>query len=244
MKNIVILSTQRSGSTMVCDDIAGTGVLGTPSEYLIKVIENFKLSALELKKLFEDQLKKGCTENKVCSVKVMSNQIKPIGNVLKKLGFECESPESCFYEFVKDSEIVRVHRQNKTAQAVSRVMARMTKVYHSADSIKGVESLVGGEASKESRDETSLEYDAKLISKEIAAINKEEFFLDNFIKQYSLEVIDVCYEEVIDNRSYVHELANSISIEQVSLRERRLKKVSGNTSTDWIKRYQSDHQGL
>jgi len=37
-KVLVILSTQRSGSTMVCDDISGTKILGTPTEYLQKFL--------------------------------------------------------------------------------------------------------------------------------------------------------------------------------------------------------------
>ena len=39
MKKLLILSTQRSGSTMICSDIASTEVLGHPNEYFIKPIE-------------------------------------------------------------------------------------------------------------------------------------------------------------------------------------------------------------
>ncbi len=37
-QQLIIFSTQRSGSTMVCDDIAGTNLLGRPSEYLMKLL--------------------------------------------------------------------------------------------------------------------------------------------------------------------------------------------------------------
>ena len=39
MRRIILLSTQRSGSTMVCDDLAGAEVFGRPSEYFIRVLE-------------------------------------------------------------------------------------------------------------------------------------------------------------------------------------------------------------
>lgn len=49
---------------MVCDDIAGTGELGRPSEYFIKVIDvTPKVSVEELEDLINEAVEKGKTGN-------------------------------------------------------------------------------------------------------------------------------------------------------------------------------------
>lgn len=121
MKKIVILSTQRSGSTVVCDDVEGTGKLGRPSEYFIKVIDALEKGPEDLESLIREAVGKGKTENGITSIKVMANQIFPIGRALPKSKI-CNNKDNkeCFYELFKDAVFARVIRQDKLAQAVSR----------------------------------------------------------------------------------------------------------------------------
>ena len=39
---IVVLSTQRSGTSMVCDDLAGTGLLGAPGELVFRTYQKIQ----------------------------------------------------------------------------------------------------------------------------------------------------------------------------------------------------------
>ena len=76
VKNIVILSTQRSGTTMVCDDFAGTGVLGLPTEYYHDLLSQ-QTEGLN-KELVNSYLEKGKSPNGVRSVKIMANPLLAI----------------------------------------------------------------------------------------------------------------------------------------------------------------------
>lgn len=239
VKMLVILSTQRSGSTMVCDDIAGAEVLGRPSEYFIKVIESIgKVGADEMKKLIEDAVCKGETANGVAAVKIMSNQIKSIGKAIHDAGL-CDGAdvERCFFEYFKDAVFVRVIRTDKVAQAVSRIMAKKTDVYHAADSIAGMENMLGKVAKK--RDESSLEYDYDEIEEEVDLIRKEEQYLNAFIKRQGVNVERIIYEEAVVNRDYVLEIGKNMEIQDITLKERRLKKVSGSMSKVWIRDFKA-----
>jgi LPS sulfotransferase NodH len=226
---------------MVCDDIAGTKVLGHPSEYFIKVIENIGItSSDEMNKLIENAIQKGKSENGISAVKIMSNQIIPIGRALKDASICKENnKEECFYQFFKDAIFVRVIRNDKVAQAVSRVMAKQTDVYHAFSTLKGFENRVG-KVSKE-RDESFTEYNSNTIKNEIVKIENEEKFLDEFINKYKLDVNNIIYEEVVNNREYVELIANKLDIHSIKLAERRLKKISGQESKNWILQYKGSN---
>lgn len=237
MKKLIILSTQRSGSTMVCDDIAGAKVLGRPSEYFIKVIESIgRVSPNEMNLSIVEALKNGRTENGISAVKIMSNQIIPIGRALKDASI-CtkDNKEECFYDFFKDSVFARVIRNDKVAQAVSRIMAKQTDVYHAVDCGIGLEGMLGKVSKK--RDESILRYDFEEIKSEIENINHEENFLDQFIERFSLAVEPICYEEAVENRSYVDKIALKLDINNAALADRRLKKISGSIAKEWISMY-------
>lgn len=241
MRNLVILSTQRSGSTMVCDDFAGTNVLGRPSEYFIKVIENINNSSKEeLKKSIETALDKGRTENGVISIKVMANQINSIGKAIYNSELcEIEDNSACFYEFFKDFVFARVKRKDKIAQAVSRVMAKQTDVYHAVDKVDGVEGMIGKFINNQ-RDETKVIYDFNEINSELSKIKQEEEFIDQFLNKYSIPYIDIQYEDAVQNRSYVISIANKMGVNNVNLLERRLKRVSGKKSEEWVERFKKE----
>ena len=241
MNKLVILSTQRSGSTMVCDDIAGTGVLGRPSEYFIKVLQELNNNdSSQLKKLIFDVDKKGQTENGIISVKIMSNQIRGIGKALLNSGVSAEiAPEVAFVNYYLNTAFVRVIRNDKVSQAVSRIMARGTKVYHSADDISGLEGMVGRLDTV--RVEEDVIYDEDIITTEIKKIKQEESYLNNFIDKYNLPVCEVIYEDAVLDRGYISEVADLLGINDFKLCDRRLKKVSGKISSEWVERYKNEN---
>ncbi len=238
-QQLIIFSTQRSGSTMVCDDIAGTNLLGRPSEYLIKLIKSIgKINQNELNISIDMALDKGRTDNGITAIKVMSNQIRPMGRVLQEAGIcSSEDKEECFYNYFKDSIFCQVIRKDKVAQAVSRIMARQTNMYHSVEHTKGLEGMIGRSIRQKNRDEGISEYNKKDIYLEIQKIKNQEALIKNFIDRFNIECKPLIYEDVIKDRSYVKHLAAEFNYKSVFLVDRRLKKISGSISQEWIDRY-------
>lgn len=240
MKNIIILSTQRSGSTMICDDFEGTGVLGRPSEYFINATSKFVANNDVLaKELLSEVLKKGLGENGVSSVKVMSNQIEAIKKLIitSKLTGE-DKPDYAFKKYFSNYVFVRIKRLDKVAQAVSRLSAEQTGVYHSTSGGEQLEGMLAKTSSKE-RDEEGLQISVEDIDLEIKRIENEERYLERLIQKLDLEVTDLVYEECIDNRDYLFSIGKLLNIKVEKIAERRLKKVSKSKTREIIELYKS-----
>jgi trehalose 2-sulfotransferase len=227
---------------MVCDDIAGTGILGKPFEYFIKVINEVfteKAPPEYVRSSIYQALEKGLTENGVSAVKIMSNQLFPIGFALQYSSIVLRrNGDDSFYHFFKDSVFVRVVRKDKIAQAVSRVMAQQTDIYHSSDDLLDLKDVIAKVAT--TRDESHLTYRVDLIEQELSAISHEELVLDNFLNKFNIPCFEIIYENAIDDRSYVIEIAKLLGLGSICLKDRRLKKVSGSLAKEWVERFKLD----
>jgi LPS sulfotransferase NodH len=248
MSKLLILSTQRSGSTMVCGDIAGTSLLGRPSEYfapLIDSLSTFNKSGNDLLNEFNKCLVKGKpTDDGVQSVKVMSNQIGTIGKIIIDCGLvkSADSYKDAFSQYFSDWFILRVTRLDKVSQAVSRIIAYDTNVYHRVEKKGNLEDMLG-KFSYNDRDESGLIYNAERIKAELEKINAEESFLNELIEKFSfIGFISIAYEDVVDDRGYLKELLDIFQFpyKDFMFKERSLKKVSGDVAKEWVQRYKND----
>lgn len=242
MKKIIILSTQRSGSTMVCDDFEGTGVLGRPSEYFINAIENFELNNSENSKaLLKEVDKKGSGRNGVTSVKIMSNQIQSIIEIILDSKLISETrPDYAFKEYFQSAFFVRVNRLDKVAQAVSRLSASKTGIYHTSDRSDDLKGMLG-KLSDQDRDESELTIEDYEIEEEIRNIEKEEKYLTALCNKLNINVVGVNYENCIDNQNYLDTIGKILGINSLEKKQRRLKKVSGQKTNNIIENYKKKY---
>ena len=97
--------------------------------------------------------------------------------------------------------------------------------------------LLKTQYSDKEREEEHLQYSERKISNEIKSINKEEYFLDQFITRFNIEVTNLFYEKIIEDRSYVKNIGNQLGLNKVNLATRRLKKISGVIAKNWIDTY-------
>lgn len=242
MKKLLILSTQRSGSTMVCNDIASTGVLGQPNEYFIKPIELWHTSKnkAEIIEAINNISLKSASGNGVQAIKIMSNQIAPIGTILNTINLTSGiSNLECFFNYFSEYMVVRVSRNDKVAQAVSRIMAENTGIYHYLDPKKS--SLKLGRSSSRERNETGIEYSHELIQKNINDIVDEERLIQHYLETYSITPFNIIYENSVASRSYINEIAKRLEVPPISVfADRAIKKVGGAISESWIKRFNQE----
>lgn len=243
MKKIVILSTQRSGSTMVCDDFEGTGVLGRPSEYFIKAIDKFEPNHPEKSvALLKEVEEKGLGGNDITSVKIMSNQIQSIIKIILDSHLVSEiRPDFAFQEYFKDAFFVRVNRRDKVAQAVSRLSAAKTGIYHTSEKSNDLQGMLG-KLSNTGRDESDLIIDDFEIENEIANIEKEENYLTALCQKLGLKTTLINYEDCVKNQDYLNIIGKKINIDIIEKKPRRLKKISGSKSREIIENYKKKHQ--
>jgi len=225
-KKIVICATHRSGSTMVCDDLTGSGVLGRANEHFVNwarhdVSEDYgeRLAGI---------LKRGTTPNGIFAVKVMADQVRMVDARLRGI-VAADSGAGAFPHFIgwcHDATWVYVVRRDSVRQAISNLAARKTGIFHRIRTRAG---FVPGRARRFPRALGSdLPY-ADLLA-EIDQVTRANLFWRSFFERNRIEPIELVYEEiaVADRRDYLRRIAASCGIAELpALPERNLQKLSG-----------------
>ena len=241
--NLIILSTQRSGSTMLCNDISGTNVLGNPDEWfgpwITKLRNNSQVSSRELS---EYLMQEASTDNGNIAIKIMSNHLGHINNLYKMVnGIEEHKDELYhhFYGMFGKAVYVWLTRKEKVSQAVSRLMAKKTGIYHQfldeeSARLSGAHAIANG--TREEINDCNIDD----IDKEIQKIDKEEKIILMFLKAYNVDYLSVCYEDIITCRDYVHKIAAMMDESDITLSPRTIKKIGGSLSATLASRYRAE----
>lgn len=233
---------------MICEDVASTGLLGRPSEYFSGIVDNFQNvnDPDQLKLDFEKSLNKGYVPaSDSLSVKIMQSQIGVLGKILLDSGLvQGDSHKKAFCDYFKDFLWVRIFRDDKVAQAVSRIFAKHTNVYHQVSEDSEVKDLLG-KFSVKNRDDSKLKYSYDEIDAEVRKIEEEERFLTDLINDFNMNVYEIKYEDSVKSRNYIYEVASLLKLESngIVLKDRSLKKISGELAGKWIEKYKNEVLG-
>lgn len=191
-KQIVVAATQRSGSSMVCEDIADTGTLGIPQEWFA----DWKHGAGDWSKQFHEIQQKGSTRNAIFSVKIMANQLGQIEKCLdgspKKDG---ATHPRVIYQF-GDALWVWVRRRDTIGQAISHFLARQTGIYHvQIRETRFPRGASVGPEEFEKKTEGQTPYDYLNIMRDWYVIQQHELIWEQFFKLNGIEPLVVWYED-------------------------------------------------
>lgn len=233
MKGYIICATQRSGSTMLCDDLKSTQVAGLPKEYFNKPAKELKEQAAEEgEKFLSDLLSSASTDNGVFGIKVMSDQINRIGEVIKRVFPEYASleAESAFVEYFKECHFVYLKRKSFVDQAVSRILAQGTGIHH----LRGRNTLPEGYGS-------DVEYSYENILEATKKVKRENTKWRLFFKKYGMKKYDLIYEDIAKNRSYIDSLLDFLEItDSYEIKPRKIKKIGSDVAKSFVARFRED----
>lgn len=119
-----ILSTQRSGSTLLCRDMASTQVMGTPDEHMIKVLseKNADIDAL---------FSRCCDSQGNFGLKLMANYLDEAAMFFNR----SDNPNFAtalhsFSQRFDEVIVIYITRDDYFDQALSRIMAKRTNSWH------------------------------------------------------------------------------------------------------------------
>ena len=134
----IICSTPRTGSTRLCSLLKSTGCAGVPESYFRA--QDFESRALqwnirqpdgsvEFRDFLECVLERGSTPHGLFAVRIMWGTLAELLANLRLLGLtgsDCEVLKRAF----GPTKFVFLERQDKLAQAVSRLRAEQTNIWH------------------------------------------------------------------------------------------------------------------
>lgn len=125
----IILSTQRSGSTLLCKDMTSTSIMGNPDEHALKYLSPNK--AFSWAELYETCL----DDSGNFGIKLMANYLDQALQLLNsELSFSKEASLESFIEYLQSSfdrvVVIYLTRDDYFEQALSRILAQKTNSWH------------------------------------------------------------------------------------------------------------------
>jgi len=236
---ILICATQRSGSTLLCEDLRNHK-LGKAEEHFLPIVQGYTTSDPE--GWISSKIHDASSENGVASIKTMSNYTAQVDRFLGGSGgIQDGRLWPAFFDRFHDAVWVRLHRRNIVRQAISRLFALKSGVNHSvateAAAFKPGRSVIG--------DTTKLydtiQYDADYIGQQIHSIASEMSLWDLFFETNGVEPVDVLYESMVFDLSYVHRVEDLIDQPRSQLvQTRQLRKLSNSRSEAVYRQYLSE----
>lgn len=194
MKLTLLLGTQRSGSSLTAQRIHGIGGLGLPGEHLIPLFgKNSERSfdAADVRRLVArgvDPRVPGVT-----GLKAMVNQTARAMQCIAGQQMPIAEATAAFVDWADTSfdavNLVLVRRQDVLGQAISRVVAQQTQVFHVGSTLS---QMVHDARVRE------LEVDAlvRRLPKACAAVAAEEAVLTQIADQHGTRALVIRYQEL------------------------------------------------
>lgn len=233
-KALVILSTQRSGSTMLCQDIKSLGVLGTPDEHFWRVLN--KKEGTTGDQLVNYFTSSGNYHNSdFYSIKLMYSHLDMFGfwisdrvldketnpNTYRKLALQF------FLEKFDNVTFIYIQRNNKFEQALSHYRAAKTKLWHIFESKADKNKHLNGINEHQLLDNINIKQFNRLYNRTCS----QDRDLQRFIKKQGIDYLPLVYEDIRkDYPNYLLDIGEKagVKLDINSLGERKIKKIISN----------------
>ncbi|MGP5685814.1 Stf0 family sulfotransferase [Psychrobacter glacincola] len=245
-KVFLILATQRSGSTMIIEDMRNTKIMGTPEEYFIPWSNK---KDVDWKLALESILRRASTPNDIVSIKIMANQIPEIEGCLASVyQGQVDIDDGLLFPYFcaifKNSKPIVIRRTNTARQAISRHISRATGINH-ATANKEDEHFAGNLLKGFSDEYNSdVEYVFESIHSEVSKIANENAILDKVVEELGVKrPLDLFYESIVLNGySYLDRIAKLMNISLIDdIPERKMVKLSNSKNQDMYNKYIYDY---
>lgn len=245
-KALVILTTQRSGSTMLCDDIKNLGVLGTPNEHFFDIL--YQLKGKTGEELVDHFTSNGNLYNsEFYSIKLMynylpefgywvSNRNKPYGSSINEEIYR-EFSIRFFLEKFEDITFIYLKRKNKFEQAVSHYRAIKTNIWHKRTYVDHkredtwFEKIISNKRGTDEERYLLNNIDVGHFDRLYDRACNEDRELELLIKKLGIDCLSLVYEEIMDDYpNYLLSISAKAGIETNidSLSKRQNQKIVSN----------------
>jgi len=210
MKISIVFATQRSGSTLLCNDIKSIGGLGAPGEHFLPVFKRIRetgrtpppadiltsIKDLGVDSQFED----------VLGVKIMVNYVI---RACELLGMEAKSRPEAIQKIAdwasknfSSAGMYTLRRSPLVDQALSRAEAQHSGIYHRHS---------GGEVYGEKAPFESNFHRQAFVMREMIKIIDEQFVLGALEDELRGDVLKIAYEDLVERPEEIHKRISDYS---------------------------------
>ncbi|MCR9240812.1 MAG: Stf0 sulfotransferase family protein [Rhodobiaceae bacterium] len=245
-QSIILCANPRSGSTMLCDLMASTGVLGKPQSFYrpqsipdwaerLGVDDDHAPGSIEFERSYLAAIRKhGTDASGMFGLRLMWDSVEGLVDRLSSV-FGDQLGDAALFERAFDQPLyINLVREDKVAQAVSLIRAEQSGQWHlSAD----------GSVRQGLGEPLPVTYDAQAIEKEIASLTRVDAAWQTWFAAQDLSPLQVTYDDLAaDPQTLVAEILKASG--HGSAISQNIKpttaKMADQESRQWIARYRSE----
>jgi len=228
--NYLICATPRSGSSLLCNLMANTGILGKNNTERIStdLIISIDWNKKDLTGFFEELFESTSTPDEVSGFKIQGHQIKNLVKELNKTHkYRNVSANNIIRFFPKNLKYIWLSRKDKLRQAISLSKAWKTGIFSIHKDQKRIPS-------------TDIAFDSGSIIGAVKELKEQEVLWRNFFEKNKIKPLKLEYEKFIkDFRGTLIEILIylEVPIPKNLIVKTNLLKQSDKLSEKWIKKF-------
>jgi len=242
-KSYIICATPRSGTTLLCDLLADTGVAGRPdsffriqsrrwwAQYLNVSVADWTDEYTFEKSYLSAVLQEGTAGTQIFGMRLMWRDFDSLSKRLSQLYPGLPSERACFQAALGPTCFVHLSRKDKVAQAVSRIKAEQSGLWHIDADGNERERVKPGQAPV---------YDAQILSEQMAECEKHDEAWLNWFVQHKIQPVRITYEALSDNPQTTLAIVLSALGQDIEIAETvkpRTTKLANSESHEWANRF-------
>jgi LPS sulfotransferase NodH len=227
---------------MLGEDIAQTEVLGQCKEGFGAWVPAGPDA--DYGEIYDTMIDRNSTENGVCSIQIMANQIHVVNRRIAETFEEGPGPLGSFFHQFSDAVWVHLKREDTVAQAVSRDIARQTNVFHSVAKGTGPHRYGNAVKGYDPSYNQKAEYDFDRLWRVFSGAAAENAMWEWFFESHGIAPVRLVYEHIADDpdKSHLDTIAEAAGMNGEPLKkgERRLIKLSNATNDAWKHKFNQE----
>jgi len=246
MDSYIICATPRTGSTLLCDLLASTGVAGDPDSYFMTDLDpawaarwglparTGQSEAVYAAARLRAAIEAGRGPTPIFGLRLMNRHL---GDLLALIGAVHPGVQSDRARLeAAFGRVLYIHlaRADKLAQAVSLVKAQQTGLWHIAPDGSEVERL---------SPPRPPDYDFRTIAETLAAMEHEDRGWQDWFKAEGIAPLQIGYEELAaDAGAVMRRICARLSVRAPAAARLRpgVARLADRVSRDWMRRFRRD----
>jgi len=246
IKSYIVCATPRCGTTLLCDLLADTGVAGRPdsffrhqsipwwADYLNVSVANWGDEYKFDQSYLSAVLLEGTGGTQVFGMRLMWESVGDLSIGLESLYPGLPSDSARFQSAFGPPVYVYLSREDKVAQAVSRLKAEQTGLWHvDAD---------GTERERVKQGQAPV-YDALGLAEQVTKLEEEDAAWANWFSRQGIEPLRITYEMLSAGpKAVVATVLSALGLDPAiaGTVEPRTMKLADNESRKWAARFRTE----
>ena len=234
---VILCGTPRSGSTLLCGLLGDAGVGAPDSFFGERFMDDFaagwglppeRVAGWE-QRYFDAALRAGRYGTPIFALRLMRENLEFMLGFLSRLFPSGGAGKALIAAAFGRVLFLHLSRREKLAQAVSRVKAEQTGLWHIAPDGSEIERTAPPQAPR---------YDFDRIHAEVMSLETSDAAWNDWFAAESIAPLRITYEELSeDPSSPLHRICSALGLPMPAQVRPGVARLSDATSADWIRRY-------